>query len=522
MLFVITSIVLLLFWSATVRYDTQMFQQNSYRTERYLRWIKENPTTHYRWVSIPLCVITFFSNSLSATIFTCIVLLFIAIREFKTTYKKPIVYTARVIRLLSTTAAIIIAIYALSAIYAPDYALPIMMLSATLSFALLILSNLCAMPIEKLIIKWYYHDAQRLLAQMPNLIIIGITGSYGKTSTKHYLYRILSEKYNCLMTPGNYNTTLGVVRTIREMLKPQHQIFIVEMGAKQIGDIAEICRLVHPSIGIITAIGEQHLETFKTIENIQKTKFELAQALPKEGLAVLNFDSESVASYRTDMQARFTSYGIDNPHVDYRAENINYTQGETRFDVVAGVLPKDSFSTRLIGSGNILNLLASIVVADHLGVPRAKQQVAVRQIVQIEHRLTIRRTAAGIAIIDDAYNSNPAGAKMALDVLRRFNLGEDASQHKRIVVTPGFVELGTRQYDLNYELGRDISQACDYAIVVNATNRDAIVKGLHDTNFAQDKIFVAESFAEASQHLATIIKSGDVVLYENDLPDSFK
>ncbi len=316
--------------------------------------------------------------------------------------------------------------------------------------------------------------------------------------------------------------TLGVVRTIRELLKPQHQIFIVEMGAKQIGDIAEICRLVHPSIGIITAVGEQHLETFKTIENIQRTKFELVDALPADGLAVLNYDSESVASYGQVLKTRFTTYGIDNPNVDYRAENISYTQGETSFEVSAGVMPRDTFATKLVGSGNILNLLASIVVADHLAIPRAKQQTAVRQILQIEHRLTIRRTSAGIAIIDDAYNSNPAGAKMALDVLRRFNLGDNASEHKRIVITPGFVELGVRQHELNYELGREMAQACDYAIVVNATNRDAITGGLREAGFAAEKIYIAETFADASQHLATKVASGDVVLYENDLPDSFK
>ena len=126
--------------------------------------------------------------------------------------------------------------------------------------------------------------------------MIGITGSYGKTSTKHYLNRILSEQFEVCMTPGSFNTTMGVIRTIREYLKPYDTVFICEMGAKQPGDIKEICDLVHPSVGIITAVGEQHLESFKTIENVQRTKFELIDSLPADGLAIVNDDFEWVAN----------------------------------------------------------------------------------------------------------------------------------------------------------------------------------------------------------------------------------
>ena len=136
----------------------------------------------------------------------------------------------------------------------------------------------------------YINDAKQMLAQMPDLKIIGITGSYGKTSTKHYLNRILSEQFDVLMTPGSFNTPMGVVRTVREMMKPYYYVFIVEMGAKQLGDIKEICDIVHPEIGIVTAVGEQHLESFKSIENVQRTKFELVEALPENGFAVLNDD----------------------------------------------------------------------------------------------------------------------------------------------------------------------------------------------------------------------------------------
>jgi UDP-N-acetylmuramoyl-tripeptide--D-alanyl-D-alanine ligase len=142
-----------------------------------------------------------------------------------------------------------------------------------------------------------------------------------------------------------------------------------------------------------------------------------------------------------------------------------------------------------------------------------------RQIEQIEHRLSVKRTASGVTILDDAYNSNPMGAKMALEVLHNFSRPEGA---RRIVVTPGFVELGELQAELNRELGRDIAAACDVAIVVNRTNREAIAKGLQEAEFAAEQTILADTFAEASAILAQQLRAGDVVLYENDLPDSFR
>ena len=281
---------------------------------------------------------------------------------------------------------------------------------------------------------------------MPDLKIIGVTGSFGKTSTKHYLYRILSEKYNVLMTPGNFNTTLGVVRTIREHLKPHHQIFIVEMGAKQVGDIKEICDLVHPTIGIVTAVGEMHLETFHSVENIRRTKFELIDALPANGYGVVNIDSEHIASKPIDHKSHLITYGVKNHDADYRAVNIDYSAQETSFDIDSRGDLREGYTTHLAGRGNILNLLAAVAVADLMKVPASQQKRAMRQIEQIEHRLSVKRTAGGISIIDDAYNSNPTGAKMALEVLAHFNRPATA---RRIVITPGFVELGERQADLN-------------------------------------------------------------------------
>ena len=518
-IYIIFLICYALYWFSVVRYDVQMFQQNSYREERYFRWLKQHINLPHLLLSLVFAVLgIFFAEQiwLWSTVFALMVTF--AISRLRTVYKKPIVYTNRVKRLF-LTAAIITAV-ALAITYFANAELLLSIGLGLLALPVVMLvANLLNKPLEAAITRWYYNDAKRILRSMPDLKIIGITGSFVKTSTKHYLYSILSEKYNVLMTPGNFNTTLGVIRTIREHLKPHHQVFIVEMGAKQVGDIKEICDLVHPSIGIVTAVGEMHLETFHSVENIRRTKFELIDSLPEGGYGVVNVDSEQIAGKPIDHKSHLLTYGVKNHEADYRAVNIDYSASETSFDVNLRGDIREGYTTHLAGRGNILNLLAAVAVADVMGVSSAHQKRAMRQIEQIEHRLSIKRTAGGTTIIDDAYNSNPQGAKMALEVLASFNR---PASGRRIVVTPGFVELGERQAELNRELGRDIARSADLAIVVNQTNREAISLGLKDAQFEEEKTILADSFAEASAYLASTLRAGDVILYENDLPDSFK
>ena len=504
-------------WAAVVRYDVHMFQHNSYREERYARWFRTGHKFSRAAMIAALVVMGLLPISQEVFLgFAAAMMVGIAWQEFRTTYKKPIVYTMRVKRLFLAAAILTVAAVSVDMILIPKYAPAVALAILALPIVMLV-ANSVNKPLEAAISRWYYNDAKRILRSMPNLTIIGVTGSFGKTSTKHYLYRILSERYNVLMTPGNFNTTLGVIRTVREQLKPHHQIFIVEMGAKQVGDIKEICDLVHPTIGVVTAVGEMHLETFGSVENVLRTKFELIEALPADGLGVVNLDSEAIAAAKLAYPYRMVGYGVEAERADYRAEQINYTPSQTTFAIKRGEALREGYSTHLAGRGNILNLLAAVAVADAMNVSEALQKRAMRQIEQIEHRLSIKRTAGGITIIDDAYNSNPAGAKMALEVLRDFNTGG-----RRIVVTPGFVEMGESQYRNNKALGVNIASAADIAIVVNRVNREAIVAGLGEAGFAAEKIIQTDSFAEASAYLATTMRAGDVVLYENDLPDSFK
>lgn len=498
----------------TLRYDMQMFQLSSYRYSRYFRWwFPQNILTHRKWwlILVALCLL----NSWLSIVAVAIVALSIY-KELTEKYKTPIVFTNRVKRLYATAIVLTVVLCSATALAAGVQYLPLASaLALLLSNFVVLLANVVNTPLEKYITRWYYNDAKRIIESHKSLTIIGVTGSFGKTSTKNYLAGILSEKYNVLVTPGNFNTLLGVVRTIREHLRPYHQVFIVEMGAKQQGDIKEICDLVHPQIGILTAVGEMHLETFKSFENIQKTKHELIDSLPENGLAVLNFDSAGVRDYRDiKSKCRVVTYGVENENVSLRAENIVYGAAGVSFTCNGG----EVYDSKLLGSGNLLNILASIAVAGELQVPVNKQKSAIARLRPVEHRLSMRR-ANGVTVLDDAYNSNPTGAAMAIDVLRGFVVGDG---NKRIIITPGFVEMGARQYDANRALGRHIAKGCDYAIIVNATNREAIAGGIADEGFPADKVYKADNLADAHAHLATILRVGDVVLYENDLPDNFK
>lgn len=495
------------------KYDIHIFQLNSYRYRRYMRWLfPANILTHNKWALFTAFILSFVPGIEWAPL---ILVAYFAWKEIISKYKTPIVFTKRVIRLYTTVLLLYISVIGITIMTCPDCTLNTTLGLLAFSNIMMLLANIVNTPMEKAINHRFYREAKKIIDENKNLIVIGVTGSFGKTSTKNYLASLLAEKYNILVTPGNYNTLLGVVRTIREQLRPYHQIFIVEMGAKQPGDIKEICDLVHPEIGIVTAVGEMHLETFKSVENIQKTKFELINALPDNGLGIINVDSQYARDFKgISSKCKIKKYAI-NEKADIKAEEVEYGAGGVSFTLSTN---KERYDSLLLGSGNLLNILASITVAEHLQIPVQKQKNAIARLQSVEHRLSMRRSN-GITILDDAYNSNPNGAKMALEVLKNFTLSKE---NRRIVITPGFVEMGVRQFEANKELGNNIALCSDYAIIVNATNREAIKSGLEQQGFTGEKYFLADSLNQAHAHLATIIKTGDIVLYENDLPDNFK
>lgn len=512
--------------------DLMMFQQNSYRPERYLKWLRASgdTTSYSRLIAIFILLLCMAGFEISRFALICVIFFSVygVASLAKRKYKKPLVFTARIKRLsgaITFLCALIIAASVCVCAFGPLSQVNPLYATAVSMLFLYCVSHfivLCAFyilqPVEKHINRKFYNQAKHTLESMPDLKIIGITGSYGKTSTKHYLHRILSEQYETLMTPGSFNTTLGVVRTINEYLKPYHQAFIVEMGAKQKGDIKEICELTRPPVGIITAVGPQHLETFKTIENVANTKFELVDSLPEYGTAVLNNDYQIIAE--RDVKGvnviRYSCY-TDNPNASYVAKDIKYNNDGTSFILQCPDGKEIQFHTQLLGEYNIANLTGAIAVAILLDVPIDSIKYSVSRIEPVEHRLSIRRIGNGLTILDDAFNSNPAGSSMAVKVLASMNTG------RRIIITPGMIELGEKQDELNTELGRTIArEGIDYVAIVGQYNKDSLISGLVAEGFNAEYIFNFNTFLDANAWMVSFARPGDVVLIENDLPDTFK
>ena len=367
-------------------------------------------------------------------------------------------------------------------------------------------------PVEKAFAKYYVNDAKRILKSHKNLNVIGITGSYGKTTSKFILTRILSEKFNVVCTPHSFNTPMGVVRTVRESLKPQTQIFVCEMGAKNIGDIKEICDIVDPDMGMITSVGAQHLETFKTVDNVFKTKFELANAVKtKNGKVFVNGDSAEIIS-RIENE-NFTVYGTD-ADFDFTAENISYGRNGSEFEVKLG---NDTvkLTSKLLGLHSIINITGAAAIAYSLGVSVEDIKFAVASLKPTEHRLELKSSIKGSMLIDDAYNANPEGSLEAVRVLGSFD------GMTKVIITPGLIELGDKEYECNYNLGLEAAKYCDIMIFVGNNRSKPMLAAAKDSNFPKDKVFAVGSFREAMEIYSGFADSNSVVLLENDLPDNY-
>lgn len=378
------------------------------------------------------------------------------------------------------------------------------------------LSGLLAWPIEKLISEIYFRDARQRLLSTPGLTRIGITGSYGKTSVKHILGAILSEKYPTLITPASFNTPMGVSRAIRENLRPSHQVFVGEMGARHVGDIKEMCRLVQPTIGIITSVGPQHLDTFKTVERVAKTKYELIDALPAKDSHAYFFDDGDICTRmyeRTEKPKTLVS--LTPGKGDAWCDDISVSAEGSRFTLHLKDKGSVECQTMLLGEHNIQNILLAAAVAGDLNLTLKQIAYGISRLQPVKSRLELITHPGSFTIINDGFNSNPIGAKAALKVLSAF-------PGRRIVITPGMVELGEGEAEFNRELGREIARNTDIAIIIGKKRAIPILEGLKEGGFQDGQIFQVNSLEESTKVLHSMVKPTDTVLYENDLPENYQ
>ena len=512
--------------------SVHMLQQNLYNeNNRYLKWVfknKEQSFFNINIYGIIFSLFLFFSLQeeklelffIGVLILVYMVSFFIDKEKRKTDQnKKPLVVTQRVKRLIFTLSVLYLlpVIFLLVNMENRNVVLLTLAIMTTLNYLVVYLANLINYPIERIIYHKFERNAKNKLKSIKDLKIVGITGSYGKTSCKNILNDILNVKYNCLATPKSLNTFNGLMITVNNQLSKFDDIFIAEMGAYVRGEINGLCKLVNPKYGIITSIGTAHLETFGSEKNILNGKMELIEYLPSDGVGVLNKDDEKQKNYaiKNPNPCKILWVGIDEKDVDVRAVDIKCNSKGTSFDVVfKGDKKKYPFETKLLGKHNVYNILAAIALGYEFGLTIKELQQGVKKVSPIEHRLEIKRLGSFYQI-DDAYNSNPVGAKRALEVL-------DMMDGCKVVVTPGMIELGKEEKKLNKEFGMQIAEVADYVILIGKKQTLPIKEGLLEKKYKEDKIYILNDVREAYTLINKLNSKKDVyALFENDLPDTY-
>ena len=512
----------------------QIIQLSSYKLNRYGVWLKD---TKAKWVSritmlsflsfACMLVTNFLFNAFQDNkLFGYIGLVFyftFAIMFTKTMYKipqkTPLRLTKRMFRLYVLIFLLFLILNFTSLLLSLEYTMylrvsVISLLPITIPivvpFATLIIT-----PFEKFVCYLYKKTCSKKIAKNPNLIKIGITGSYGKTSTKFYLKSFLEKKYKVCCPPSSFNTPMGITKVVLNNLNEDDEILIVEMGAVKKGEIKELCKMINPNHGIITSIGEQHLDTFKSLDNILNTKYELAEALNKDAFCVFNCANENTLKLYNKSTLKNKIAVCGDKKSLLTAKDIVATENGLDF-VICYNKKEYHTSTKILGEHNIQNILCSAGLALKMGVNIKQVLEVIENLQSAEHRLELKKLDNNVLIIDDSFNSNIQGTAVALKTLKLFN------DRRKIVVTPGLVELGKREKIENIELGKRIADVADIVILVNKNQSENIKQGLIESGFDDKNIYLQDSLFEVTNQFKTLLQSGDVVLLENDLPDNYR
>ncbi|RMF81320.1 MAG: hypothetical protein D6737_05390 [Chloroflexi bacterium] len=542
-------VILILIWFAGVLFriyrQAHFYQIEEYQSSRYIRWLFEKRN---RWLPARPVVVWFVGTSFSVmlaeapgSIFPGVIGIIAAIVAVwpakRGEVKKPFRRTQRVSRILGTAfvfTSILALLVGLVNFLLLNDQMPALrfgfagaagLLSFILAPLILILSNIVMQPVEAVSRRRFLNNARRVLHDVQPTVI-GITGSYGKTSTKVYLAQILSGRYRTLPTPKSYNTLMGVSMVINDTLAYDYSIeyFIVEMGAYIPGEIAEICDLTHPHIAVIIDVGPQHLERFGSIEQTAIAKYELIQALPPNGVGVFNWDSPHVREMyergypqtRIAVSRQVSPDDVPEDGPRFIASDIQQTLDGLTFTVTdTATRETELFITTLLGEHTVTNILLATAVAIHEKMSLQEVARMVRLLQPAESRLVRQVTAQGITIINDAYSANPVGAANALRVLGLHRGG------KRLLITPGIVELGDLMEAENRKLGEVAAQHVTDVILVGQEQTQPIQSGLVNAGFPKERIIVVDLLAESITWYQQHLKPGDAVLFLNDLPDTY-
>jgi UDP-N-acetylmuramoyl-tripeptide--D-alanyl-D-alanine ligase len=514
-----------------------ILQLEEYFTRPLLRWLAANPgrylpsqTTALILTAVLAALFLLFDLSAAVEIALLVgwgvvggVALYLMLRTSRVA-RKPLVMTARARRGLAAASLMCFAIVGAAALvvgllfgYRAGLAAGMIATVAVRALAghALALANLLLYPVEEALRRKFQSQAERKLReQRPK--VIAITGSAGKTTTKELVAQLLSARYRVLKTPSSFNTPMGISRTVNDSLDGQ-DYFVVEMGAYRRGEIEKLCRLVGGAdISVITTVNAQHLERFGSLERTAEAKFEIVEGLKQGGTAILNYDVPAIRERaRKQNGLRVLSFGLDaanNP--DVLGANVVETPEGIELDV-SFESKTVRVKTQLLARHNAGNVLAAFGVGLACGLDLGYIAAAVRQQRSPEHRLQAVKLSNGVIELDDAYNANPEGIVGALEVLGSYK------GRRRIVVTPGLVEMGREKASYHARIGQVAAKTCDIAVLVGPKQTADIKASMLQASFPPERIHVVKGLEEARELLSREGSNQDVILFANDLPDQY-
>lgn len=508
MYFLFFSLLFFYYRTFSLHKECRILQLHHYQMDRQISYLMEKK---HDWQSVvantflhsPFVLLIFLENVYIALIL--LLLIYILLR-FKVEEKKKIhrdlVYTKRILRLyfvLYVLYTFLLYIGEMS-----HHFLYMVLFLMCINKEMVFLANLIIWPIESMIRLYYMQDAKRKLKAHPGLIKVGIVGSYGKTSSKNILFHLLKENYLCLKSKHSYNNKMGNTLTIRKELRRMHTLFICEMGSDHVGEIEELMHFINPQYVLITSIGNQHLNTFKSQEHIVYEKMSPLLFLKKEDVAILNIDNPYIyRNYEQGICKKIT-FG-EHEEAQYRLLEIEMNEYGSSFKILYNKQIY-TFHTTLLGRYNIDNLVGCIALAHTLHVDMEILQRMCRRIQPIEHRLESKNMGKYI-LIDNAYNSNPYSFKNSMEVLSKI-------KKYRILITPGIIDVKEDDY-YNEMIMEDVVHVCEEVVLVGKRNRNAMVQGLKTFDYLAYQC--VDTMEEALDYVNKKDMSDYVVLIENDI-----
>lgn len=441
--------------------------------------------------------------------------------------RKKLVWTKKALIIL-ITAIVLHLLFTFSLILVTGYSLLvtallwfILLLTFTLFYPLFYsIALILLIPFDLLAKSVIVSLARRRMNKLQHLTIIGIAGSYGKTTMKEVIATMLAQKFSVVKTPESVNTPVGVARLILKKITAETNVFIVEMGEHYRWDIAYLCRIAPPSIAVITGINEAHLERMKTMENVVATIFEIAEGAAQDGVVVLNADDKLIQNHYknyTNERETFFYSSSNSPLSSYRGGDIIVDEngGGITFTLFEGERSTWEFTVPFLGLYIIGDICAAWMIGRRLGISDAELGQGIRALQPIPHRLQLIKGERGILVIDDSYNGNPAGAREAIAALGVF------SGRRKVYITPGLVETGEKTREAHREIGQELSKVADLVILIETSVAPFIAEGLAENGFPKERIRYYKTAREAHAALPAILKENDVILFQNDWGDNY-